>query len=116
MYGIPPGTDLSFLIGLELENVSIGHHSVVLNLHPDTSVMIATDVRLFSDGPATLEDAKSIGVSLLPFLGRSIVEAEGSPDGTLKLTWSDGHVFEILDSAAEYESYTIRHGNQTLVV
>lgn len=78
--------------------------------------MIATDVRILSEGPATLEDTKSIGASLLPFLGCSIVGAEGSPDGTLRLTWSDGNAFEILDTSAEYESYTISHGTETLVV
>lgn len=104
MYGIPPGTDLTFLIGSELESVSVSHHQVVLDLHPCIQMNIATDIRILSETPSTLEDAKSIGVTLLPFLGCSMLEAHGSPDGTLRLKWSDGNAFEILDASEEYES------------
>jgi hypothetical protein len=36
--------------------------------------------------------------------------------GTLRLTWSSGHVLDIIDSVEHYESYTVTHGDRVIVV
>lgn len=40
MNGLPPGTDLSFLRGVELLQVCVGAKELILTFHPDMSVTI----------------------------------------------------------------------------
>ena len=50
------------------------------------------------------------------FLNQTVAEAEGSEDGTLRLAFDTGETLTIYDDSAEYESYTIRHGERVIVV
>jgi hypothetical protein len=38
------------------------------------------------------------------------------PPGTLRLTWSSGHVVDIVDSWKEFESYTVTTDDKVIVV
>lgn len=118
MYGLPADTDLSFFLGASLLQVCVGENEVIANLYSDISVMIASTVRVTrDDGKAEIfDDARAIGPALLPLLGREIQQATGTPDGTLRLTWDDGTTVEILDSYKEFESYTVRNGEDLIVV
>lgn len=118
MYGLPNDIDLDFFVGASLIQVCIGENEVIANLHPDISVMIASNVRLdLHEGEIeAFDDAEALGVALLPLLGGAIVDASGAVDGTLRLTWEGGTTIEILDSYREFESYTVRHGAELIVV
>jgi hypothetical protein len=118
MYGIPKGTDLSFLEGCELLQVCVGEGEVILNFAPHVSIAIQSDVVIFLGEHARRHRAATaIGKAMLPFLRQSITEATGTTDGTLRLTWDSGASSSILDTWREYESYVIRRGQDwTLVV
>ena len=118
MYGLSPDTDFGFLIGASLLQVCVGENEVIANLYSDMSVMIASTVRVAAHGGTveTFDDAKSLGVALLPLLGRVIQDAGGMSDGTLRLVWDDGTIVEIVDSWKEFESYTVRNGEVLIVV
>ena len=118
MYGSLEGQDLSFLIGAQLIQVCIGENDVVLNMHPDVSMMIASNVSVTAKQgeTSTLESSLDIGTAMAKLLGSSVVEVTGESDGTLVLGWSLGSVTRILDTWADYESYTIRHGETVIVV
>jgi hypothetical protein len=53
---------------------------------------------------------------MLPLLGTTIAGASVVPPGTLRLTWSNGHVLEIMDSSERYESYVVTCGDKLIVV
>lgn len=119
MYGFPPDTNVDFLVGARLTQVCVGENEVIVRYSPDgISVMIATTVRLTEPNTTqhVLEDARETGSALLPLLGCVVSEVSTKPDGTLRLRWSSDHVLEVLDSSKEYESYTIHHGDTTIVV
>ena len=118
MYGLPADTDLSFLIGASLLQVCVGENEVIANLYSDISVMIASTVRVIGHSGAAevFDDARALGIALLPLLGRVIQKASGTSDGTLRLTWDDGTIVEIVDSYKEFESYTVRNGEEFFAV
>jgi hypothetical protein len=63
-----------------------------------------------------LEEPRTIGRAILPLLGSSISEVSIVPPGTLRLTWSSGHILNVLDSWEEFESYTVTNGDTVIVV
>ena len=118
MYGLDPNLDLSFLVACELIQVAVGEHEVILNFTSETSIMVASAVRL--DGPNrdrdVIEDSRTAGAALLDLLGATIMAASGAAEGTLSLTRSDEHRLTIFDSRPTYESYTITHVDRTIIV
>jgi len=118
VYGLPADTDLDFLTGSQLIQVSVGENETILRLEPDISIMVASAVHLIEpDGSdVNLTDAREIGARLLPLLGDQIVAATVIPPGTLRLSWSPGSVLEIIDSWDRFESYTITCGDRVIVV
>jgi hypothetical protein len=118
MYGLPVGTDVSFLMESSLVQVCIGENETILNMHPRISIMIASVVRVIPPGGAesAFEDSRQLGTALLPVLGSSVTDVSIVPPGTLRLTWSSGYVIEIIDSWKEFESYTVTNADRTIVV
>ena len=118
MYGLPKDVDLAFFLGTKLLQVCVGENEVIANFDPAVSVMIASAVRLHPAGDVlrTLEDSRVIGSALIPLVGSAVHDASAMPDGTLHLAWENGTIVEILDSWAEFESYTIRNGDDLIVV
>ena len=118
MYGLTPETDFSFLKDATLVQVAIGENEVILRFYPQCSIMIASSVSIYAPGEpeALLEDARQIGISLLPILGTDIAGASAIPPGTLRLTWRSGHTLDVLDSWRDYESYTVTTGDRVIVV
>jgi Family of unknown function (DUF6188) len=49
-------------------------------------------------------------------LGASITSFEGNENGTLALTFSNGHRLTMLDSRKEFESYDITRPGETIIV
>lgn len=118
MYGLDPELDLSFLVGCDLLQVAVGENEVILNFTSETSIMIASAIRLDEANREgdVIEDSRNAGAVLLDLLGGTITVARGSADGTLSLTWSDEHRLTIFDSWPSYESYTITHAEDVIVV
>jgi len=118
MYGSIEEVDLRFLVGSELIQVCIGENEVVLRLNPDISVMIASNVVVANgEGEGRLyEDSRELGAGLLPLLGSRVISAEGTSEGTLIISWDIGPSISILDTWEHYESYTIRNGDDVIVV
>lgn len=119
MYGLPEGIDLSFFVGATLVQVCIGENEVILNFDGEVSLMCSSSVRYAGAGKTEsllLADAKLAGAAVLDLLGSNVTEVSAARDGTLALTWSAGDRLELSDSWTEYESYTIRHGDQFIVV
>jgi hypothetical protein len=118
MYGLPAGVDLSFLVGATLIQLCVGENELILNLHPDISVMVASVVEFdgLSDCVSEPGDPSKAILKLLPLLGHEVAGVRGSTDGTLEVLWDTGERMRIMDSWREFESYTIRQGDHMIVV
>jgi hypothetical protein len=112
------GSDLGFLVNAVLIQVAVGENETILRTHPETSVTITASVEVnLLDGSAQIwEAAVDVGRSLLHLLGKAVVQAVGTSDGAMVLTWSDGTTIKVLNSWEHYESYTVAHGGSVFVV
>jgi len=118
MYGLPKGLSLEFLCGQTLLQVCVGAHDLILNFHDDVSVTVTSRIACAGPDGARHEydDFRQAAPELMVFLNETIAKAEGSEDGTLRLAFDTGGTITIYDDSAEYESYTIRHGERVIVI
>lgn len=124
MNGLAADTDLTFLNEAQLEQICVGRHQVSINLvRPDPSdppiyIAIESSVRFVSPAGEEFVSEESLEISpaLLPLLGSTVTDVSILPPGTLRLTWSSGHVLDVIDSVEHYESYTIANGDTVIVV
>ncbi len=118
MYGLPKDLSLEFLFGQTLLQVCIGAHDLILNFDNDVSMTVTSRIGC-AGADATeheYDDFKKAASDLMVFLNQTIAKAEGREDGTLRLAFDTGETLTIYDDSAEYESYTIRHGEKVIVV
>lgn len=82
------------------------------------SVSIEGDYVLTRSGadPVTFRDAVGGAPALLPLLGRTVVSADVPVEGTVRVSFDDGTVVEVLDSETDFESYQVTLGDRVLVV
>ncbi len=118
MNRLPAHIDLSFFHGQRLMQVCVGAHDLLLHFDEGVSISIESEVACTStDGTRTrYDDLTRATPFVIAFLDRSIVSAQGTPDGTLHLEFDDRRHFHVYDSNEHYESYVITHGDQTIVV
>ena len=120
MYGLKKETDLSFLAGRELIQVAIGSFQVQFHFDEDVAVSVEAEFRYFDgrrewiwrQGPSSPE----VAGRTVAILGASITSFESSENGTLAITFSNGHRLTMVDSFKEYESYDITRPGQTIIV
>ena len=118
MYGLPKNTDLSFLLGKELQSVSIARHSLVINFDDDERITITSECTYQPNKGDTVqfENYPASASLICKLLGSSIVGARGAEDGSLALEFSNGDTFRIHDDSIQYESYQIKFGSRLIVV
>jgi hypothetical protein len=120
MHGLKKEIDLSFLNGRELIQVAIGVYQIIFAFDEDVTISVEAEFSYFDGcsesvwklGPGSREMA----ARTVALLGATIERFEGHEDGTLALTFSNGHHLIILDSSKEYESYHITRPSETIVV
>lgn len=112
MYGLSEDVDLSFFIGRRLEQVCLGEYQVQLRFDADTVVSIDDSEYTYRGMRRSSRD----GRELVELVGRSCTAAAREGEGDLRLDFAH-EVLVIHDSnAPHYESYTIRHGDDPVVV
>jgi hypothetical protein len=120
MYGLKKEIDLSFLSDGELIQVAIGLYHISFRFDEDVAISAEGDFRYF-DGQDEWTwrpepDSSQVVARTLALLGASVTSLESNENGTLALTFSNGHRLTMLDSSKEYESYDITRPGQTIVV
>ncbi len=60
--------------------------------------------------------SSQVAARTLALLGATIKNFESNENGTLALTFSNGHRLTMLESSKEYESYDITRPGQTIIV
>jgi hypothetical protein len=119
MYKLPKDFTGAFLIGRTLESIHFSTNNVILHFSDDVVITIESTFLHYDTRSEAMSQVASIPViqsSLMRLLGQPISEASGDEQGTLTLTFKNGHVLEIYDSATHYESYSIKHGDRLIIV
>jgi hypothetical protein len=120
MYGLSPDTDLSPLNDCILTFVGFGQHQLQLAFSGDEYCAISIEgdyiVTAPQSEPIAYSEATAGAPTLLPLLGHTVTIAEVPSDGTVRVTFDDGSVVDVLDSDALHESYQVSFGEHLLVV
>ena|SRR5437899_6516679 len=120
MHGLQKDIDLSFLNGRELIQVAVGLYQTIFRFDEDVGISVEGEFSYF-DGQAEWiwkpEPCSSlIAARTVALLGATIESFESNANGTLALTFSNGHRLTLVDSSKEYESYQITRPGETIVV
>jgi len=120
MYGLKKEIDLRFLNGRELIQVAVGLYHISFRFDEDIAISAEADFRYF-DGMAEWiwrpePSSSQVAARTLALLGTTVASFESNVNGTLALTFSNGHRLTMLDSSKEYQSYDITRPGQTIVV
>jgi hypothetical protein len=105
MYGLRKEIDLSFLTGRELIQVAIGSFQVQFHFDEDVTVSVEAEFCYLDGRDEWIWQQKpsspQIAARTVAMLGASITSFETNENGTLALTFSNGHRLTILDSFKE---------------
>jgi len=120
MYGLDVGSDVSALVGFDLESINLTQHQVQLVLDSLNGIRVSIESE-FSITPVAgrtsrYDRPRDAAQALANRLGVRIVEAHVAVPGTLTVRWADGSVLEVFDSNEHYESYQIHLGERLIVV
>src|SRR5467141_3689929 len=111
MYGLKKEIDLRFLNDRELTQVAVGLYHISFRFDEDVAISAEGEFRYF-DGQDEWTWRPEPRTALL---GATITNFESNENGTLALTFSNGHRLTMLDSSKEYESYDITRPGQTII-
>jgi hypothetical protein len=125
MYGLPENFDGDMFVGHTIELVCFSANQVAIHFGDDLSLVIAGEFSLAAGG-AVVSGAGDEGVGsestltarheLARLVGAKIARARGTRDGTLTIECESGDVLQVFDVSPMYESYTISHRGQVLIV
>jgi hypothetical protein len=119
LYGIPKDTDLSFLIGREVEQVCIGVFQVQFHFDQDVSIFVTGSFRYIDESGSAYEwlpKNHNLAARTANLLGLFVTDLTAEPSGTLTLAFSNAAKLIIFDDSKQYESYEIRKPGLTIVV
>lgn len=118
MYGLPEDFDGRFLVGRRVECVCFSENQVVLNFDSDVSIVVESSFS-FRSGPNAKERMSDIPVAesnLMGLLGNKVFAITVVDRSTLCVSFENGGTFNCYDTSTQYESYTIRNGDLTIIV
>jgi len=118
VYGLPEGIDLTFFAHKMLIQVCIGAHDLILNFEGGINISIASCIEMASPTVPSrrYEDFRQASSALVALITRSVASAAREDAGTLTLLFEGGERVSVFDDSTQYESYTIRHGEELIVV
>ena len=117
MYGLPDDFDPQPFVGRELAEVAfftnIVNFRFVLNYVDSQADITVTTESAFvfrrNSGTEGLRYEVPVHSSeVMESIGKVVVSASGTRDGTLTLTFDNGMIIQFIDDQAPYESYVIR--------
>ncbi len=110
-------TDVSFFKGTTLVQICLGSNDLGLNFDlPPIQIMMQSDFGTKVVGQERMLHNLTKGHLLRNFLGRDVSGASWGEKGTLILTFVGGDEVLIFDDNDQFESFTIRHSGQIIVV
>ncbi len=118
MYVLPHNTDVAFMLGKELLQVSIGLNEVILGFHGNLGITIQSAVVFDRKNQARrqIEAPPDIGVAFLPELGKPLINVAILDDGSFELVFSDETRVTLLNDSPQYECFQVWYGKTQLIV
>ena len=118
MYGLPKDINLGFFSGKTLLQACFGFCDLILNFDGAVSVTVTSSIGTVDSSGRVQQhdDFRQVAAAVLVLLNQSVLSAEGNEAGTLTLQFDGGGMLAIYDDSRYYESYTIRNGEQMIVV
>ena len=118
MFGLPKDLNLAFFEGKVLLQACFGANDLILNFDGDVSLTVLSSVSCKSSSGIIqqYDDFRQVAPLVMALLNCTVLSAEGDEAGTLTLWFDGGGTLAIHDDSNEYESYTIKNGEQMIVV
>jgi hypothetical protein len=121
MYGLPEDFDGSFFVGRSVRTIAFSGCMTELIFDGDVAIgLLATYECHFAGDDKYVElrriDAPVTSSRLMQLVGRKVVSVDAEKKGTLTLHFEGGHIFRCFDDACGYESYSIGHGSEEIIV
>ncbi len=118
MYGVPSENKLNCFIGKELIQICFGSTHIIFRFTGSVEISIEVAVKhILSDGRIHITDESWKQETWLTLLLGSTVNSVNSIEGKiLRLGFSHGHIIEIADESAEYESFQIKTDEGLIIV
>ncbi|MEK7448081.1 MAG: DUF6188 family protein [Planctomycetota bacterium] len=118
MYGLPADFDSSFFIGHTLELVCFSENQMSLHFDEHISITIEGSFSYIKDkkDKVSVVEIPVTNSDVMMLTGKTIKESVGKRDGTLTLTFNNGHKFICYDDTPNYESYKIQNSDKEIIV
>jgi hypothetical protein len=118
MYRLPSDPAIDALKGQSLLQVCFGENDLFLNFSGNMSFGIFSSVGLGVNADAVVRSSDFVEVSqeLLRLLSVLVSDVSWAKDGTISITFETGYVVELYDDSEQFESYTIKKPDGTVVV
>ena len=109
MYKIPANIDLSFLIGAELDQISITLSQVYFKFDPEGVISIGSAMEVIDGGSAFAWDSEKANIDLpiKKLFGTKVLKYTVENDRTLVVAFDNGVLLRIYDNSDQYESFQI---------
>ena len=120
MYGLKTDIDLSILNGRELSQIAISLYQAIFRFDLDVAISVESTFVYFNGEHEWTwrheENSCFIAARTVALLCSKIESFERNTDGTLALTFSNGHRLTMLDDSKQFESYDITWPGHNVVV
>jgi hypothetical protein len=121
MYGLVRNTDSTFIVGQSLMQACFGANDLILHFEETEKVMITITSGICcispdGSGGGPTQDFGSQASFVLSLLGIPIGSASVLGKGTLQIEFETDAQLQILDDSEQFESYTIKHRGNIIVV
>lgn len=93
-------------------------HDLILNFDKNVSVTVTSSVGCTSPKGTIVnyDDFRQAAPDLMAMINHTVISAEGYEGGKLCLVFDGDKKLVLYDDSKDYESYTIKHGNELIVV
>lgn len=118
MHGLKvPESELNFLLGAILVQVSIGQNDLVLWFDNNASLTVASEISCCyaTETRVTFSDFSKAANIICEFLGKTVSGLSIGDEGRALSLKFDGMTLRVLDDSDQYESFTITYGDKTFV-
>src|SRR5437868_7710552 len=118
LYNLPTNFDGRFLVGKKLELICFGAHQIYFHFSSDILITVesAYSCRQKSEAASGRIRLPVSQSDLMKLLERAVIRVIGDSTGTLIIEFDDGNLLAFYDTSEQHESYSIKNGDQTIIV